>query len=107
MENIRDFTFSSSDGHSSVHVRLWEPETPPRAVVQLGRPDRFALEGDSSEDLFDALNGLLEAMETATGIRGIEANDTDDAPVYNLGGQRVSNNAKGIVIKNGKKIIRK
>jgi hypothetical protein len=66
-----------------------------------------ALEGDSSEDLFDALNGLLEAMETATGIRGIEANDTDDAPVYNMGGQRVSSNAKGIVIKNGKKIIRK
>ena len=66
-----------------------------------------ALEGDSSEDLFDALNGLLEAMETATGIRGIEANDTDDAPVYNMGGQRVTNNAKGIVIKNGKKIIRK
>ena len=66
-----------------------------------------ALEGDSSEDLFDALNGLLEAMETATGIRGIEAGETDDAPVYNMGGQRVSNNAKGIVIKNGKKIIRK
>ena len=66
-----------------------------------------ALEGDSSEDLFDALNGLFEAMETATGIRGIEANDTDDAPVYNLGGQRVSSHAKGIVIKNGKKIIRK
>ena len=66
-----------------------------------------ALEGDSSEDLFDALNGLLEAMETATGIRGIEANDTDDAPVYNMGGQRVSSSAKGIVIKNGKKIIRK
>ena len=66
-----------------------------------------ALEGDSSEDLFDALNGLLEAMETATGIRGNEANDTDDAPVYNMGGQRVSSHAKGIVIKNGKKIIRK
>ena len=66
-----------------------------------------ALEGDSSEDLFDALNGLLEAMETATGIRGIEAGETDDAPVYNMGGQRVSSNAKGIVIKNGKKIIRK
>ena len=66
-----------------------------------------ALEGDSSEDLFDALNGLLEAMETATGIRGIEASETDDAPVYNMGGQRVSSNAKGIVIKNGKKIIRK
>ena len=66
-----------------------------------------ALEGDSSEDLFDALNELLSAMETATGIRGVEASETDDAPVYNMGGQRVSSNAKGIVIKNGKKIIRK
>ena len=66
-----------------------------------------ALEGDSSEDLFYALNELLSAMETATGIRGVEASETDDAPVYNMGGQRVSSHAKGIVIKNGKKIIRK
>ena len=65
-----------------------------------------ALDGDSSEDLFDALNGLLEAMETATGIRGVEANETD-APVYNMAGQRVGKNVKGIVIKNGKKVVRK
>ena len=65
-----------------------------------------ALDGDSSEDLFDALNGLLEAMETATGISGVKA-DEADAPVYNMAGQRVGKNVKGIVIKNGKKIIRR
>lgn len=50
MENSRDFTFSSSDGRSEIHVRLWEPESPPRGVVQLvhgvaehiGRYDAFA-----------------------------------------------------------------
>ena len=50
MEMITDFTFSSSDGRSAIHVRLWEPEAPVRAVVQLvhgvaehiGRYDAFA-----------------------------------------------------------------
>ena len=65
-----------------------------------------ALEGDSSEDLFDALKDLAAAMETATGISSVEADETD-APVYNMAGQRVSKTVKGIVIKNGKKYISK
>ena len=65
-----------------------------------------ALEGDCSEDLFDALKDLAAAMETATGISSVEADETD-APVYNMAGQRVSKTVKGIVIKNGKKYISK
>ena len=30
-----------------------------------------------------------------------------DAPMFNIAGQRVSNNAKGLVIKNGKKYMLK
>ena len=44
-------------------------------------------------------------METATGIRGVEAAETD-VPVYNMAGQRVSKHSKGIVIKNGKKYVK-
>ena len=66
---------------------------------------------NTSESLTDAYVTLVAALEAykadPTAIRGIDANDTDDAPVYNMGGQRVSSHAKGIVIKNGKKIIRK
>ncbi len=40
------------------------------------------------------------------GIKTITAKESD-APVYNLRGQRVDNNYKGIVIKNGKKHLKR
>ena len=45
---------------------------------------------------------------TTTGIDNITVDELDEnAPVYNLAGQRVSKDAKGIVIQNGKKYIRR
>lgn len=45
---------------------------------------------------------------TGTGIADINADVNDaNAPVYNLAGQRVNANAKGLVIKNGKKYVNK
>ena len=42
------------------------------------------------------------------GINGIVTDDADDnAPIYNLAGQKVDKNYKGVVIKNGKKIYQK
>ena len=42
----------------------------------------------------------------ATGINHISAAvDSADAPAYNLAGQRVGKNAKGVLIKNGKKYV--
>ena len=41
-----------------------------------------------------------------TGINAIEADKTVNTPAYNVAGQRVSDNAKGLIIKNGKKVIR-
>lgn len=42
----------------------------------------------------------------ATGINHISADvDSADAPAYNLSGQRVGKNAKGVLIKNGKKYV--
>ena len=41
---------------------------------------------------------------TPTGINGIEAN-SEKAAIFNLAGQKVSANAKGIRIQNGKKIV--
>ena len=50
MVNHNEFTFSSSDGRSTIHCRSWEPDGPVRAAVQLvhgvaehiGRYDAFA-----------------------------------------------------------------
>lgn len=47
----------------------------------------------------------------ATGISNLNVNNNDNndvnAPMYNLAGQKVSKNYKGIVIVNGKKVVRK
>ena len=42
-----------------------------------------------------------------TTIKGISADQLDaDAPLYNLAGQRVGKDYKGIVIQNGKKFVK-
>ena len=101
------------DKAQKAYLRKAINELMPEAQAVAGNPDvkkaidaaNKALENDSSEELFDALNGLLDALETATGIRGIESAETD-VPVYNMAGQRVSKHSKGIVIKNGKKYVK-
>lgn len=49
----------------------------------------------------------FEFTASSTGISDITATDNADAPVYNLAGQRVSKDTKGLLIKNGKKFINK
>ncbi len=51
--------------------------------------------------------GGFEFTVDGTGISNITANNDADAPVYNLAGQRVSKDTKGLLIKNGKKFINK
>ena len=55
-------------------------------------------------------NSQIELAPTvapvATGINHIAADEANaNAPVYNLSGQRVGKNAKGVLIKNGKKYV--
>lgn len=48
---------------------------------------------------------IVNPFDVITGISDVTANkDNANAPMYNIAGQRI-NNAKGIVIKNGKKVI--
>lgn len=47
---------------------------------------------------------LFENEGEATAIEGVKTIGTD-APVFNLNGQRVNSNAKGLLIKNGKKFM--
>jgi hypothetical protein len=54
----------------------------------------------------DTVEIAVTAMEsTSTGIDNINAELTNDAPIYNLAGQRVEKAVKGINIQNGKKFI--
>ena len=52
--------------------------------------------------------GIVSSFGTGTtGIVGVEQSQRIDNNVYNLNGQRVGNGYKGIMIKNGKKILSK
>ena len=69
----------------------------------------------TTQDEIDAavttLKAAEEAYKTATGINAISVDGvagdifSDGKPVYNLSGQRVFKGYKGIVIKNGRKIV--
>lgn len=43
----------------------------------------------------------------ATGVHGVKVAHESDAPAYNMAGQRVGADYKGVVIQNGKKFVRK
>ena len=62
---------------------------------------------DNGNTLLD--KGQLPGQGGGTGIAGVEVKEEVDAnaPVYNIAGQRVSKDAKGLVIVNGKKYLRK
>lgn len=59
----------------------------------------------------DAESAVDEYYPTASntnGISGVKTSSVEsDAPMFNLSGQRVSNNYKGIVFQNGRKIVRR
>lgn len=45
-------------------------------------------------------------LVSETGINGVKAEDNGQATVYNLAGQKVNSQYKGIVIRNGKKVVK-
>jgi hypothetical protein len=51
-----------------------------------------------------AQNGKILSVNGAAGINDLKADKADGA-VYNLAGQRVDANYKGVVIQNGKKFV--
>lgn len=46
-------------------------------------------------------------MVTPTGIQTVTSDLSSDSPAYNLNGQRVTSDHKGLIIRNGKKYVRK
>lgn len=51
----------------------------------------------------------IDITATTTGINAVstDTNGNDDAPTYSINGMRLGKNAKGIVIRNGKKMIKR
>ena len=52
-------------------------------------------------------NGYLYVRNAATGIHDVNGASAKDAPKYNLQGQRIEGEAKGLFIQNGKIVVKK
>lgn len=59
------------------------------------------------KDMFesDAKSAFLFNGEDVTAIKNVNSNSNDGKLMFNIAGQRVNNSAKGIIIKNGKKVL--
>ncbi len=68
-----------------------------------GKQVNFVVAVDYSESAYDSQYDPM----TTTGIDTVKAADMENAVIFNLAGQKVNKSYKGVVIKNGKKMIQK
>ena len=61
----------------------------------------------SSDGWYYIYHVTLMDEATAAGIQGVKVVKANNGQIYNLSGQRVDSNYKGLVIKNGQKTIQK
>ena len=60
-----------------------------------------------SPDTQIGIYGFYFAPSGGSGISNVKASENVEAPVFNLAGQKVSKDAKGVLIQNGKKFVNK
>ena len=68
-----------------------------------GKQVNFVVDVDYSEASYDAQYD----PSTSTGINNVNVAENANGAIFNLAGQKVANNYKGLVIKNGKKVVMK
>lgn len=68
-------------------------------------PAMYFMIGEEFSSILNKKQTITLIVDPATGIRSINADNSND--LYNIAGQRVSGNVKGIVISNGKKHLKK
>lgn len=96
---------------SSTHDNIFTTgDVPPGTPIKI----EATYTGDATTIYLYSAGGGINFYDVAftptgdTAINGITTNNTvnENAPVYNLAGQRVSKDAKGILIQNGRKVIK-
>ena len=65
--------------------------------------NQFALQGSDVSTII--IKAVYLTKNDATGVTKVQVNAVDNNAIYNLAGQKVNDTYKGIVIKNGKKIV--
>lgn len=102
------YTQTNSNGnYYGVNLLQVKAKELPSGVT--GRKATVHVYGSGVEESFQVIQGDVDS--NSTGIESMDATNTVHvstiAPVYNLNGQQVDKSYKGIVIKNGKKIVQK
>lgn len=102
------FNYYANDGEQK--IMIYDKFNKVGGVAELTEGEKYNVVG-----LYGAIfKGTPEILPTqavvpgsSTGISNITTSEADNAPAYNLAGQKVNAAYKGIVIKNGKKMIKK
>lgn len=101
------FNYYANDGEQK--IMIYDKFNKVGGVAELTEGEKYNVVG-----LYGAIfKGTPEiiptqaVVPTSTGISNITVTTADNAPAYNLAGQKVNGSYKGIVIKNGKKMIKK
>ena len=101
------FNYYANDGEQK--IMIYDKFNKVGGVAELTEGEKYNVVG-----LYGAIfKGTPEiiptqaVVPTSTGISNITVTIADNAPAYNLAGQKVNAAYKGIVIKNGKKMIKK
>lgn len=101
------FNYYANDGEQK--IMIYDKFNKVGGVAELTEGEKYTVTG-----LYGAIfKGTPEiiptqaVVPTSTGISNITVTTADNAPAYNLAGQKVNAAYKGIVIKNGKKMIKK
>ena len=97
----------------NIKIKVTDLASGYKVVAKNGDEEIALTEGDHTEyDYYFTMpeGDVTISIEVATGISKIAVDASDDIfsdgkPVYNLSGQRVFKGYKGIVIKNGKKVV--
>lgn len=107
-------TPDEDDADPVVNIDLSEPGyTAVAKVINLNKSKTYIVEitgqNTAGEGADVALHGIWVKVEGTSGINSAisEVSADADAATYNVLGQKVASNAKGLVIKNGKKFINK
>ena len=101
------FNYYANDGEQK--IMIYDKFNKVGGVAELTEGEKYNVVG-----LYGAIfKGTPEiiptqaVVPTSTGISNITVTTADNAPAYNLAGQKVNGSYKGIVIKNGKKMVKK
>ena len=99
--------YAAEDAAGSTNATQWADAGATSVSIDLDERknavNQFALQGSDVSTII--IKAVYLTKNDATGVTKVQVNAVDNNAIYNLAGQKVNNTYKGIVIKNGKKIV--